>query len=668
MVSVSVMHGKQFPYFMVVQVSSSCIREWLSEFRAAFQGSHRWAGGADFPKLQCYSTMAKSPQDYKKTSQQFHSQLEHLHRLLYSTKPCPSTATAIIKSINDAETPYKAVTDQQIIDIFVTGCKALKYTDDACPPFLKFMFKQSSKHIRITKLRSAQLETCVTFILDGLDTDIDAELRVDLLRAFSALLFENAANTAKFYPRIAKTLLRAADRSTTPLEVRRMAINCIGNTCAGAGSKLQPYYSDYYEVLLSNICAVDHTSRGTMMVASTSLDFADPAVRKVASSTLRALQFVLGQDKSLVTNPLCDIIDIIHTFIFMHVSVQSYNSILAAMKDIELTSTASSPHRLARIRGVISPPRSHSWRPNMHKFVSATSSDSELSDSDPVNLNPRRQRDDAKIRINALLCLAAVAKTSSRALYPHWQRFIPDSFTIFLSNNTDPLSAAKQPLHLSPVLRSDNQPFSLFTILLYDPMPTVRTAACNVLLSMFDGAKQYLSVASESDAKTSFTSLSGKLASILRDCHQGLICVIEREQDPRILGLVMKVACTLVANCTYDRLATGYLSRLYHTVLKRWHSASLEIRSSILQVISAILEAFSGHQEVAALVEQPIDENDISVDNLVVFFLVSIAAKEAVTDANGYKIELWHTFATLAKTHFATVWHGRILAIFLKKS
>lgn len=60
-----------------------------------------------------------------------------------------------------------------------------------------------------------------------------------------------------------------------------MAINCIANTCAGAGSKLQSYYKDYYQVLLANICTVEHGSHGTIMVASSTLDFSDSAIRKV---------------------------------------------------------------------------------------------------------------------------------------------------------------------------------------------------------------------------------------------------------------------------------------------------------------------------------------------------------------------------------------------------
>jgi hypothetical protein len=249
-------------------------------------------------------------------------------------------------------------------------------------------------------------------LLDGLDIVKDNnEYKVDLLRALGALVFENAANTHRCATRLSKTLLSLADKSTKPLEVRRMAINCIGNTCAGGGIKLQPLYRDFYACLLGNVCAVDHTAQGTIMVASNSLDFTDTAVRKVASSTLRSLQFLLSQDKSLVTNPLCDIIEIIYTFIFMSVSVQSY-----ATSTITSTTSGLQPVRRNRLSQPTSTAAStvFSWRTPIKQPSSiVTSSESELSDSpSSTEISPRRQRDNAKIRINALLCLSAIASVS----------------------------------------------------------------------------------------------------------------------------------------------------------------------------------------------------------------------------------------------------------------
>ena len=253
----------------------------------------------------------------------------------------------------------------------------------------------------MTSLRSSQFEICITFLLDGLErakdkTTTAAELRVDILRALSALVFENASNASKYYPRLSNLLLESADRSTRPLEVRRMAINCIGNSCANAGSKLQPYYAQFYQALLSNVCVVEHGSHGTMMVASSSLDFTDSAVRKVASSTLRALQFVLSQDKTLVTNPLCEIVQIIQRFIFTSVSTHAYNAILK--EDSITASTSTRGGRMTRVQQQVAATTATrrssqiSWRSMEPRVIGLTSSDSELSDTgDTTMANPRRQ-------------------------------------------------------------------------------------------------------------------------------------------------------------------------------------------------------------------------------------------------------------------------------------
>jgi hypothetical protein len=81
-------------------------------------------------------------------------------------------------------------------------------------------------------------------------------------------------------------LIQVADKSTRPLEVRRMAINCLGNICCNAGTKLQNYYSAIFEVIMSNISTVEHTSQGTTMIVARSLDFNDQALRRVCDNYL----------------------------------------------------------------------------------------------------------------------------------------------------------------------------------------------------------------------------------------------------------------------------------------------------------------------------------------------------------------------------------------------
>lgn len=536
--------------------------------------------------------------------------------------------TAAVLDLFETVDYVKSVPDQQVIDILVTGCKALGHQNALSRSFCRFMFKQLSKQVRVTGFRPAQFDICVKYLMDGLDlVHGDNDYKVDLLRALGALVFENASNTQRCAPRLSKTLLRFADKSTKPLEVRRMAINCIGNTCAEAGPKLQSLYKDFYACLLGNVCTIDHTKQGTIMVASKSLDFTDTGVRKVASSTLRSLQFLLAQDKSLVTNPLCDIVEIIYTFIFMNVSVQSYSSISSSN-----TSTTAGIGRKNRLSNPTpSKPLQFAWRtPLNHQKAEVTSSESELSDSHSANneLSPRRQRDNAKIRINALLCLSAIANTSPKALHPRWYKFFPDTFSIFLANNSSDDA-------LAPALRSDNQPYSLFTVLLYDPFVTVRAAVCNTIISMLDGSKQYLSLALESEkSKSSFTSLSENLGSMIRDIHRGLVYALRKEQTNQILNMLMNVVSILVDNCSYERLSKEHLPSLYHVVVQHWKEPAL--RGSILKALNSI---FSVHQQNLESLQEDL------IDRILV---------EAIADTTEeIQTEGWRTCTVLTKTFFS---------------
>ncbi|KAI9263033.1 hypothetical protein BY458DRAFT_534417 [Sporodiniella umbellata] len=375
-------------------------------------------------------------------------------------------------SVLESSNSHVKIPDQQIIELLLAGCKSVGHSADMSRPFCQFFYKQI-KQIRVSSFRQSQFDCCIGYVFTGLDIVQCNDHVTDLLRALSALVFENVTHTQRVSSRLSEALIRFA-KPTQPLEVRRMAINCIGNTCAGAGVRLQPLYNDFYACLLGNICRIERTSQGTIMVVAPSLDFAETAVRKIASSTLRSLQFLLAQDKSLITNPLCDILEIVYAFIFMHVSVQSY-----------------SPTPRNRVLSVRQ--SQLSWRPSISTSLKApgTSSESEQSDSSSLIDSPKRQRDYAKIRINALLCLSVIARCTPKLFYPSWSKFIPDTFSLFLANNS---SSDKQ---LSPVYKSDNQPNSLFTILLFDPTITVRIAVCNTLIAMLEGSKQYLSLAIE---------------------------------------------------------------------------------------------------------------------------------------------------------------------------
>ncbi|RUP45427.1 hypothetical protein BC936DRAFT_148199 [Jimgerdemannia flammicorona] len=565
----------------------------------------------------------------------------------------PTNLDAALNAFLDAEYPVKDVGDQAFADLLIAGCKVVATKDRVlCPKFCKLIFIVCNKQIKIVHLRQQTLETLLLYLLKGLkDTADQAETRVDMLRALSTLLFENTTNTLKHTDSLLTAILPLAHRDTRPLEVRRMAINCLGNMCAGAGSKLQPHYPRIYETLVGNI----HVVGGTFSV-SAALNFADPGVRKIASSTLRALQLLLIEDSKLIVSPQFDTIEIVRTFVFYHVDHPGYGQ---AYADYRRGSDADSPLSPSTSLTLLSPRNSASTsgnpaarRPSFQvKPLLAkrgpTSSDSEMSDGDSIS-GQTRQRDDARIRINALGCLQTIAKTSPRALYPHWTKFIPDTPTAVFS---------------SPTIHTP-QPPSLFTVLARDPAHTVRAAACNALVAILDGAKQYLSVAAERDVKlsSSFTSLSEKMASITRELHVGLARAMDRETHQAVLVLLFKCIRVLVENCSYDRLSPGYLSKLYN-VLVGYQSTSVPvIRAASLNALASIVDAKSGQDEVGDLIQrESIDPpltiakpslSDTKKRNLPRLLRAIVAAPDEPATV---RVEAWSVFCACARTQAAVV-------------
>lgn len=132
---------------------------------------------------------------------------------------------------------------------------------------------------------------------------------------------------------------------------------------------------------------------------------------------MRSLHLLLYEDKSILSNKLVDIVDIIRTFVFYNINPTTYKH---AKEDAYLTPVNSMqllPHqqRMSHLRQQEQTKRlSAGFSPlsnlSNNREYGAVSSDSEISDSEAINPGSRRHRDNAKIRINALLCLQAIAK------------------------------------------------------------------------------------------------------------------------------------------------------------------------------------------------------------------------------------------------------------------
>ncbi|KAF9393437.1 HEAT repeat-containing protein 6 [Podila verticillata] len=153
-------------------------------------------------------------------------------------------------------------------------------------------------------------------------------------------------------------------------------------------------------------------------------------------------------------------------------------------------------------------------------YRSVQSSDSEYSDTESGIHQIQRRQYDGKVRLNALLCLQALARTASKQLQPHWPKFLTTSntpATMYFGSHKTP---------------------SLVGIIGTDPIPTVRSAACVVLANIMESSKQYLAMAEEKVAtytglrsQTGVMALSERVGLITRELHTGLAAAIAGIED-----------------------------------------------------------------------------------------------------------------------------------------
>ncbi|XP_074635862.1 HEAT repeat-containing protein 6-like [Acropora palmata] len=174
--------------------------------------------------------------------------------------------------------------------------------------------------------------------------------------------------------------------------------------------------------------------------------------------------------------------------------------------------------------------------------LSAASSDSEYSDSEAGQI-ARLRSITSKVRLNVLLCLQAVIKsTDKKVLFGYWSSFVPDN--------------------------SVSSSWSLFTTILKDPTPKGRSGGVAVLMDLLDGSRQFLVAAEDREqhsASTSsrpFTSFSVKLSGIVHELHRCLLQALMAETLATTKTQILKCLSILVLNSPYNRLKQGLLTKL----------------------------------------------------------------------------------------------------------
>ncbi|CAJ0836243.1 12715_t:CDS:10, partial [Entrophospora sp. SA101] len=476
--------------------------------------------------------------------------------------------------------------EKDLLELLLSGCQTINCTDEQLTSkFSKIIFNFTSK--RMIHLNDNDsfgvypLKIILPFLIKGYSHATQSSQIVDILRALSQILYENGVNCQEFHEQLLQILLPLANQENPNLETRRMAINGLGNLCFRSGNKLKGKYKNIYQILFTNL---------TLDRYDLTMD-SNTALLKIISSTFRALQFVVNEDKNVLSEPFNETIDVIKKYVYFN---------FVEGKNQRKFNGRSSTNRHSRTISI-----GHSW----------LSSDSEISDGEYAN--SRKRNEDSRIRLNALGYLQSIGKASQKLLYPYWHKFFPN----ILSSST-----------LEP---------SLISLVAYEPIQTVRISACSTITAMIDGSKNYLLAADDRESKSSFTPLSIKLGVIVREIHSGLLQIISTETRPIVLVQLLKCCNVLINNVAYDRLSSGYISRIYYSTVKFLNHEDLDQPASVRIEGWGILCAFARThfsiisplwKNINQLIVKDLVSEDLNTKTASMTFLVEYAKALSSTD------------------------------------
>ncbi|KAJ1340646.1 hypothetical protein BSLG_004740 [Batrachochytrium salamandrivorans] len=193
------------------------------------------------------------------------------------------------------------------------------------------------------------------------------------LRAIAVVLFENSVYCTELHDELMELLVPIAQTSTH-LNSRRLAIICLGNICAKAGTRLLPFLRTACSALVNIVLG------------------ASAAHPHILTQALRSLQIIFNENKLVACEAA---------------------SVLCPALSSFMGSSASEKFTWKAAGG------QEPWRKPID-------SDSEISDSD--SLGPRQFRlFDTKLRIAALQLLALLAKSCPKQVFPHLSSIIISS-------------------------------------------------------------------------------------------------------------------------------------------------------------------------------------------------------------------------------------------------
>ncbi|GFR41288.1 hypothetical protein Agub_g1803, partial [Astrephomene gubernaculifera] len=203
----------------------------------------------------------------------------------------------------------------------------------------------------------------------------------------------------------------------------------------------------------------------------------------------------------------------------------------------------------------------------------------------------------SRVRLAALSCIQAMARSDPRALHAHWSALLP-------------LHSPLQPRPLTP---------HLLTVLLYDPLAKVRALAASTLACLLDGpAQRAILAVAEARSMTprtplrGFLTLSLSLGQLLLGAHAGLLAAAAREGSAGVLPGVLRALVVLLAASPAERLPPELLPETIKVLRLRWAALSAapsaaataaapELAAIHAAYLACIAECFATKQPIAGL-------------------------------------------------------------------
>ncbi|KAM9208553.1 LOW QUALITY PROTEIN: HEAT repeat-containing protein 6-like [Dugong dugon] len=466
-----------------------------------------------------------------------------------------------------------------------------------------------------------------------------------ILQALAALVYCNGSKCQKYLPDlVGKTglLMKLSDPAQSDPEVRRAAVHCMANLCLSVPG--QPYLDEPYQ----SICF--QTFLTTLQSPKLS-DMDDVAFCMLLQNALKGIQSLLnsGKMKLTLTEELGALLAVLKKAMFhglpglnIEIPTVLYPTLLPQYdgrplaKPQQSESCASRPTVNKKKKAKVKPKKVHQGeeeekesngeteaapatsRVHLHKgntqcpsspgvqslpldgsgaagkdrvsspFSSASwkrvsSSESDYSDAEG-GMQSKMRSYQAKVRQGALACfLSTIKSIEKKVLYGYWSAFVPDT----------------------PELGSP-QSVSLMTPTLKDPSPKTRACALQVLSAIFEGSKQFLSVAEDtSDHRRAFTPFSIMIASSIRELHRCLLLALVAESSSQTLTQIIKCLANLVSNAPYNRLKLSLLTKVWNQIKPYICHRDVNVRVSSLTLLGAIVSTHAPLPEVQLLLQQP---------------------------------------------------------------